>query len=110
MQKLAVNTGSPLGATLGFLLVQHEADLGNKRVTSATVFRDDHAVETKLDIQVLFNIEDFMPSEHKDIEIPAATLDFDIQVRSESKNKVRVHQVTYERGGMQVRSGPMAEL
>lgn len=34
--------GSPIGATIAFMLVQHKAELGTKHITPITIFRDSH--------------------------------------------------------------------
>lgn len=53
-------TGSPIGATVGFLLLQHEVTLGDKQVLDITIFRDVSEVE-QASVMLLFAIEDIPP-------------------------------------------------
>ncbi|KAL6703814.1 hypothetical protein ACN47E_009033 [Coniothyrium glycines] len=51
--------GSPIGATLAYLLLQHKAELGIKHVTEVIVFREaGPADEITPIVQMLFRIED----------------------------------------------------
>jgi hypothetical protein len=50
-------TGSPLGATIGYMLVQHMAQLGFKVIDSVVVFRDVDEQDSPL-MQLLFKIKD----------------------------------------------------
>ena len=50
---------SPIGATLAYLLLQHKAALGDKRITKITIFRGYKANPSfQADIQLLFHVED----------------------------------------------------
>jgi hypothetical protein len=56
--------GTPIGATLGHMLLQHKKELGRKRVAEVVVFKDE--VKSKYDspaVQIVFKIEDVPPTE-----------------------------------------------
>jgi len=51
--------GLSIGATLAYLLLQHKAALGDKRITDITIFRDYKANSLfQANIQLLFRVED----------------------------------------------------
>ncbi|KAL1797202.1 hypothetical protein ACET3X_003808 [Alternaria dauci] len=51
--------GSPIGSTVAFFLIQHKEELGLKRVTSVTIFRDHNTIShLTAEVQLLFRIDD----------------------------------------------------
>ncbi|KAF3040885.1 hypothetical protein E8E12_003225 [Didymella heteroderae] len=53
---------SPIGATIGFLLMQHKKDLGNKYISSVRVLRNDRIQgDTHDEVDLVFHIEDVPP-------------------------------------------------
>jgi hypothetical protein len=56
--------GTPIGATLGHMLLQHKKELGRKHVTEVLVFRDElKMIADQPAVQIVFRIEDVPPPE-----------------------------------------------
>ncbi|KAH9863562.1 hypothetical protein J1614_009494 [Plenodomus biglobosus] len=53
----AVLIGSPIGATLAYMLIQHKLELGIKQITQVVIFRENMADDNP-EIQLLFKIGD----------------------------------------------------
>lgn len=58
--------GSPLGAIVAYLLVQHKENLGRKHVTEITIFREDDVIgeqQDMVEVNLLFWIKDVPTSQ-----------------------------------------------
>lgn len=54
--------GSPIGATIGFLLIQHKEELGNRYVIGVRVLRNDQVEgDTHEEVDLVFHIEEVPP-------------------------------------------------
>jgi hypothetical protein len=97
-------TGSPIGASVAYLLLQHKAELGVKHVPSITIFRD--AGEGMVQPQLLFTIEDVADPD-SDVEMPDAAdssnVRRSVEVRQYGKNVLRVHE--FRMAGGKVEAG-----
>jgi hypothetical protein len=99
-QEGEVLLGSPIGATVAFLLLQHKRELGVKQVTDVTIFRDgdedDGAVPL---VHLLFGIYDVPepvnPGEevNRDINLRQERL------RKEKKDVARMHEFRLDSAG-----------
>ena len=72
-------------------------------MSSVTIFRDNHPVDTLAEIQLLFKIEDYVPLDDEAGE----KSEHGLEARSAPRNNIRVHEMTYKDGVMEIRSGPM---
>lgn len=54
--------GSPIGATLAFMLLQHKAELGVKRVSEIVIFCSEQVVE----VELVFTIVDVEEDEEEE--------------------------------------------
>lgn len=57
-QEYNVLLGSPIGATLAFMLIQHKAEMGIKMVMEIVIFRENNAANSVPDVNMLFRIGD----------------------------------------------------
>ncbi|KAF3053141.1 hypothetical protein E8E11_010461 [Didymella keratinophila] len=63
------NGGSPIGATIGFLLMRHKKELGNKYVTGVRVLRNDGIPgDTRAEVDLVFHIGDVPPEKQREDE------------------------------------------
>jgi hypothetical protein len=72
-------------------------------VSSVTIFRDNHPVDTLAEIQLLFKMEAYVPPDDEVGE----TSEYGLEARSAPRNNIRVHEMMYKDGEMEIRSGPM---
>ncbi|KAI8933928.1 hypothetical protein NX059_009621 [Plenodomus lindquistii] len=75
--------GSPLGATLAYMLIQHKAELGIKAVTEIVIFREDSDDEFP-ELQLLFKIAEVQhPNGEPDVGMARqdSVVDGGLQVR-----------------------------
>ncbi|KAF2125733.1 hypothetical protein P153DRAFT_298865, partial [Dothidotthia symphoricarpi CBS 119687] len=79
--------GSPMGATIAFLLAQYKAELGIKHITEVTIFRDNTPPDWMPDVNMLFKIEDVPEKTDTDDSHQA------LQTRGRRKNTIRVHRI-----------------
>ncbi|KAF2829149.1 hypothetical protein CC86DRAFT_271076, partial [Ophiobolus disseminans] len=50
--------GTPIGATIAYILIQHKAQLGIKLIKSIAIFRDDATKDQDAEVQLLFTVGD----------------------------------------------------
>jgi hypothetical protein len=91
------------------LLLQHKAELGDKHVTSVTIFRDnDRTAATE--VELLFTIGDVQDPD-SDVEMPDAGSSVkvqrtvDVRHEHEGKNMLRVHEFRMVGGTANVHAG-----
>jgi len=78
-----VTAGSPIGATLAYLLLQHKVALGDRRITDITIFRDYRAKPSfQADIRSLFRLadvpEDVLKSDNMDVRCVAGNVNREV--------------------------------
>lgn len=88
--------GSPIGATLAFLLIQHKAELGIKMVSEIVIFRENNPANTLPDVNILFRIMDVpYPIEGEAGETNGeSSMAHAAEKRAEEGKLVRVHTIT----------------
>jgi hypothetical protein len=107
-----ISLGTPIGATLGHMLLQHKKELGLKHVTEMLVFRDElKKIADQSAVQIVFRIEDVPPPEPERPGKPGEKPDeemVDVQgpcgvqvrhlVRRDDKNSMRVNEFRLSSG------------
>jgi hypothetical protein len=86
------------------MLLQHKAELGDKHVTSVTIFRDnDRTAATE--VELLFTIGDVQDPD-SDVEMPDAEdssrVRRSVDVRQDGKNVLRVHDIRIASGTVEI--------
>ncbi|KAH9880953.1 hypothetical protein IAQ61_001247 [Plenodomus lingam] len=56
--RLTTHTGSPIGATLAFMLIQHKAEIGIKHVTDIVIFSTKLGAEGFVQVHMVFKVAD----------------------------------------------------
>jgi hypothetical protein len=108
-----ISLGTPIGATLGHMLLQHKKELGLKHVTEVLVFRDElKMIADRPAVQIVFRIEDVPPPEPEkpgklgekpDEEMPDVEGSEGVQVRhierrDDRNGMLRVHEFRLSSG------------
>jgi hypothetical protein len=86
--------GSPIGATIGFLLMQHKKELGNKYVSGVRVLRNDGVEgDTHEEVDLVFHIEEVPPEK----EITDEPMDVDSPQGAAGTNALAVANLALRR-------------
>lgn len=91
--------GSPIGATIAFLLLQHKKELGVKQITNITVFRNgDWDDNDSIRVNMAFTIKTVPEPDDPGVEMGGMRVR-QTQARKDEKGFVRLHEFRLDGAG-----------